>query len=148
MFQYALVADNGEVQHVMSMGADDDYVDGEIYDGLTAVQVAHDIDAQALIETKYYVDGEWHSREARANQWHDWINNEWVFNADAFADNVRFLRNNKLYRSDWTQAADSPLSHSAKAEWATYRQALRDVPASNSSVTSLEDVIWPIPPNA
>ena len=37
-------------------------------------------------------------------------------------------RNNKLTASDWTQAADSPLSNSKKAEWATYRQALRDIP--------------------
>ena len=37
-------------------------------------------------------------------------------------------RNNKLTASDWTQAADSPLSNSKKAEWATYRQTLRDIP--------------------
>ena len=35
-----------------------------------------------------------------------------------------------LAQSDWTQMADSPLSNSKKAEWATYRQALRDFPAS------------------
>ena len=37
-------------------------------------------------------------------------------------------RNNKLLACDWTQLPDSPLSDSKKAEWATYRQALRDVP--------------------
>ena len=37
-------------------------------------------------------------------------------------------RNNKLLASDWTQLSDSPLSDSKKAEWATYRQALRDIP--------------------
>ena len=36
-------------------------------------------------------------------------------------------RNNKLKDSDWTQLPDSPLSDSKKAEWATYRQALRDL---------------------
>ena len=41
-------------------------------------------------------------------------------------------RNNKLTASDWTQMADSPLSDSKKAEWATYRQALRDLPANTS----------------
>ena len=39
------------------------------------------------------------------------------------------LRNAKLAQSDWTQAADSPLSDSKKAEWKTYRQALRDLPS-------------------
>ncbi len=37
-------------------------------------------------------------------------------------------RNNKLLASDWTQLSDSPLSDSKKAEWATYRRALRDIP--------------------
>tara|TARA_R100000426_G_scaffold66932_1_gene46647 strand:- start:39 stop:290 length:252 start_codon:yes stop_codon:yes gene_type:complete len=37
-------------------------------------------------------------------------------------------RNNKLFASDWTQIPDSPLTAEKKTEWATYRQALRDVP--------------------
>ena len=39
----------------------------------------------------------------------------------------RAVRNKKLTDSDWTQAPDSPLSDTKKAEWATYRQALRDL---------------------
>jgi hypothetical protein len=34
-----------------------------------------------------------------------------------------------LLGSDWTQMPDSPLSDEDKAAWATYRQALRDLPA-------------------
>ena len=45
-------------------------------------------------------------------------------------DRMRQERDALLSRSDWTQMADSPLSNSKKAEWATYRQALRDFPAS------------------
>ena len=44
-----------------------------------------------------------------------------------------FMRNKRdalLAQSDWTQMPDSPLSDSKKQEWATYRQALRDFPAS------------------
>ena len=37
-------------------------------------------------------------------------------------------RNRRLEASDWTQVPDSPLSAEKKAEWATYRQALRDIP--------------------
>ena len=40
----------------------------------------------------------------------------------------RGLRNKKLAKCDWTQAPDSPLSEEKKKEWATYRQALRDLP--------------------
>ena len=36
---------------------------------------------------------------------------------------------------DWTQANDSPLSSSKKTEWATYRQALRDLPANKDEAT-------------
>ena len=39
----------------------------------------------------------------------------------------RQVRNAKLAKCDWTQAPDSPLSDTKKAEWATYRQALRDL---------------------
>ena len=40
---------------------------------------------------------------------------------------VRHHRDMLLMESDWTQMPDSPLSDSKKAEWATYRQALRDI---------------------
>lgn len=33
-----------------------------------------------------------------------------------------------LQSSDWTQSPDSPLSAESKQAWATYRQALRDLP--------------------
>ena len=42
----------------------------------------------------------------------------------------RETRNELLAASDWTQANDSPLTDEAKTSWATYRQALRDLPAS------------------
>ena len=44
-------------------------------------------------------------------------------------DDVRRERNKKLQRSDYTQLNDSPLSESKKAEWASYRQLLRDLPS-------------------
>ena len=40
----------------------------------------------------------------------------------------RAKRDRLLEASDWTQMPDSPLSDSKKAEWATYRQELRDLP--------------------
>ena len=39
-------------------------------------------------------------------------------------------RNKLLTESDWTQGNDSPLSNSKKTEWANYRTALRNLPAS------------------
>ena len=60
---------------------------------------------------------------------------------------VRDLRSSLLTESDWTQAADSPLSDTKKAEWATYRQTLRDLPANNSSASSVDDVTFPTKPS-
>ena len=55
-------------------------------------------------------------------------------------------RRDRLYESDWTQGEDSPLSTEKKAEWATYRQALRDLPDSHTNIISIDDVVWPEEP--
>jgi len=54
---------------------------------------------------------------------------------------LRMERNALLTSSDWTQGTDSPLDD--KAEWATYRQSLRDLPASTEDPT---DPTWPEAP--
>ncbi len=41
---------------------------------------------------------------------------------------MRDYRDSLLFRSDWTQLVDSVVPN--QAEWATYRQALRDAPES------------------
>jgi hypothetical protein len=51
---------------------------------------------------------------------------------ETLMEDVRSERNNLLSQSDWTQTLDSPLSDSKKAEWATYRQTLRDLPSNTS----------------
>lgn len=49
-------------------------------------------------------------------------------NTEQQFDYVRAVRNAELAATDWTQVADSTVN---KTAWATYRQALRDLPASN-----------------
>ena len=63
-----------------------------------------------------------------------------------FAGKLRTIRGGILIGSDWTQFPDSPLTNEKKAEWATYRQALRDIPATYSDADSLDAIIWPIQP--
>ena len=60
------------------------------------------------------------------------------------AGNVRNDRFGKLKESDWTQMADSPLTAEKKAEWATYRQALRDI---SSAEGFPHNVTWPTEPS-
>jgi hypothetical protein len=54
---------------------------------------------------------------------------------------VRSQRNKLLIASDWTQFTDSPLTPDKKTEWATYRQALRDLPGT------VTDPTWPTAPS-
>ena len=63
------------------------------------------------------------------------IPNEWLL------ERLRKHRNRLLSQSDWTQAADNPISN--KAAWATYRQALRDFP---TGWTPAETVNFPDEP--
>ena len=60
--------------------------------------------------------------------------------------NLRMERDEKLAASDWTQAPDhsSPLADAKKAEWETYRQSLRDLPAA-ADMSAWPDV-WPTEP--
>ena len=55
---------------------------------------------------------------------------------------VRNLRNRLLIESDWTQNRDVVLSNDA--EWKTYRQALRDLPANTTDWTNPP---WPTKPS-
>ena len=62
-------------------------------------------------------------------------------------DHLRLIRKTLLQESDWTQASDSPLSNDKKAVWATYRQQLRDLPASYSDSDAIADVVFPNEPS-
>jgi len=59
---------------------------------------------------------------------------------------LRMDRNRLLSRSDWTQASDSPLSDTKRQEWATYRQALRDLPSEPSLDPA--NPSWPTEPSS
>lgn len=59
----------------------------------------------------------------------DTIPTEWVL------ERLRLQRDALLKASDWTQVQDAPVD---KAAWATYRQALRDLPTSNADPRLIE----------
>lgn len=53
---------------------------------------------------------------------------------------MRYWRDQELANTDWTQVEDSPVD---KAAWATYREALRNLPDSNSDPRKIELPIRP-----
>jgi hypothetical protein len=56
-------------------------------------------------------------------------------------EQIRLWRNRELAGTDWTQIADAPVN---KAAWATYRQALRDLP---TNIDDIDNVTLPVRPS-
>lgn len=54
---------------------------------------------------------------------------------------IRRQRNKLLDASDWTQVSDNGLSAEKRAEWATYRQSLRDI-----TTQDINSISWPSKP--
>jgi len=61
----------------------------------------------------------------------------WVSKA---GERARAERDALLTASDWTQVADAPVDTAA---WATYRQALRDIPSQSGFP---DNITWPQEP--
>jgi hypothetical protein len=55
-------------------------------------------------------------------------------------EQIKLWRNGELVRTDWTMHTDAPTN---KTAWATYRQALRDLPNQSTDPTKL---VFPIAP--
>jgi len=115
---------------------------------VTRIHITEEIsDVNLWLRTHYWKDGAWKTRENKTSDYYTWKDEAWAFDSNAFMKALRNKRMIKLRLSDWTQIADNQLSDSKKAEWVTYRQALRDVPANNSSVTDMDSVSWPTEPS-
>ncbi len=63
--------------------------------------------------------------------------------ADLDLSMVRSQRDSLLRSTDWTQVGDAALGDHTAEEWATHRQALRDLPAV---FTRVSEVVWPNDP--
>lgn len=50
-------------------------------------------------------------------------------NSRDYWQELRFIRNQKLKETDWTQLPDNPLTEEQKQSWILYRQYLRDLPS-------------------
>lgn len=148
MKQFAYVNTNGEVVHVVSPGNDNDYYDGQIIDGCTVYEISPNEDQVNFILTRYRKNDEWRVRSPKPGEYYYWdMQNEiWQYSSEALYSLIRQQRDIKLYSCDWTQLADAPLTANKKQEWATYRQELRDLPQNQPNLTSLEEVVWPVPP--
>lgn len=71
------------------------------------------------------------------------IDNNYEKETYALNSGIREMRNIFLKDSDWTQLADVSLPEAKRQEWATYRQALRDLPQNTPDP---RNVSWPPKP--
>lgn len=63
--------------------------------------------------------------------------------ADVLLNDLREVRNQKLAETDWVITMHKELGTNIPAAWKTYRQSLRDI---TDTYTSLDDVVWPEKP--
>ena len=100
---------------------------------------AHDRLTQKLVSCSAYDDGEFVSVVQVA----DMSAEEIQAAKDSAMAQLRSTRNALLLACDWTQIADCTIPK--KAEWATYRQTLRDFPSTISDARLT--ITWPNNPD-
>ena len=64
---------------------------------------------------------------------------------EALLELLRGVRSAYLAETDWTQLPDSPLTDAKRADWATYRQALRDI--TETYANNLLEAEFPVRPD-
>ena len=99
----------------------------------------HDKLTQKLVSCSAYDDGEFVS----IVQVESLSAEEIQAAKDSAMANIRGQRNQLLKECDWTQIADCTIPK--KAEWATYRQTLRDFPSTITEPRTFAD--WPHNPD-
>lgn len=100
---------------------------------------AHDRLTQKLVQCAAYDDGEFVS----IVQVESLTAEEIQAAKDSAMANIRATRNQLLNACDWTQAVDCTIAK--KTEWATYRQALRDLPSTITEPRTFS--AWPNNPD-
>jgi hypothetical protein len=104
-------------------------------------------------KTNYWNGTAWATRTEAPEKWYIWTGS-WVESQDLkdiiigqTMIRIRLLRDTLLAQSDWTQVSDSPLTETDQTSWTTYRQTLRDFPATQVDVTDFEAIAWPTQPS-
>jgi hypothetical protein len=153
----AYVQPNGLISHICTTPSNPPE-NGSMFEDLTIryIYQANEADIGFIspgqfIEQYWWKNGGWATKatppaDATYYKWN--LDTEsWVLDTDLVMYFVRVQRNTKLSLCDWTQLPDAPLSEEQKAQWKTYRQALRNVPQEQPNVQTPEEVIWPEEPS-
>lgn len=141
MKRFAFINSEGTINHILTTHIETEYTDGVSHNGYLVKDITG-ID----ITGQYWTGSGFLALPECPGEFFKWGGSSWVFLRDDAIQEITVKRNNKLFLSDWTQMADAPLTDEQKAAWQVYRQALRDLPETLSTINSMDDVVWPTPP--
>lgn len=146
--KFYIVVNNETGEITRGLGLSDPmYVSNIPYDAAaeTLQEAPAGVEVGLLMEN-YYKDssGNFVERPARPAEFYNWTAGGWELDLAAALEDLRKTRDYLLSNTDWTQVADAPVN---AAEWAAYRQELRDLPAQYQTETDFANVVWPTPPN-
>ena len=91
---------------------------------VTEPQLADHRDKVEIVDP-FEKDGKWYTTKVTA-----YVDDTPAPTTEEKWHNVRNIRNQMLKDSDWTRMDDADITDSKKTEYATYRQALRDLPTT------------------
>lgn len=134
-------------QHDDAMAAKLSGRKAEIRDGVMWIEsverrtVYSTTDGQAKEIADNDVTPEGYTETERPDNRYDWDGVEWVVNLDRAWESVRSIRDGLLSACDWAMVPDAPTD---KVAWTAYRQALRDLPETQ---TDPLNIVWPEPPS-
>lgn len=147
---------NGTISHIQSWNAESPE-EGYITDDNETI---HYLQQSILSDIGFnnpaqFMDNYWRKNDSwvyrgPSTQYQTWNSDteSWELFSSLIISETRNLRNFKLGMSDWTQGADAPLTDEKKAEWRTYRQALRDIMTNlPADLDDPENVSWPTEPS-
>jgi hypothetical protein len=148
MITYAFITPiDGTVNFTVSPSDTTMYKDGSTVDGLLVKILPDSITSSEATANKRWNGFAFVDMPEKPNDFYEWEVTNWKFSQERFNKAFRTARDSYLSISDWTQIADSPLNAEVKAEWATYRQLLRDLPSTfTGKERSLDDIAWPTVP--
>ena len=140
-------ADSGEIYQVT--GVPGIYPSDGAQVDLAGNEIVRHLMTDDFVQENSWNGSGWNNRGTMPTPYYKWESDAWVIDTDALHWQIRLDRGAKLGMSDWTQGADSPLTDEKKAEWRTYRQALRDI-ISNipADLDDPEDISWPTEPSS
>ena len=138
--KYAIHDGSGPILRLVS--CPEDQIVGNVQMGESCIEAANDVrDSTHWIDAGVVTElppkpSSFHTFDYTTKQWIDPRTNEtqWAV--------VRIERNKLLAGSDWTQMPDAP--DTAKAAWANYRQALRDITVQSDPF----NIVWPMAPGS